>query len=113
MNQENKETAPPELPKWIIAIRSILVLFGVLTGFFVAREVLRVYWQFGNNSFVDGLVNCFTNNNLFSFHDISLVVTEQGATIICSEQAWAGWRRLPMLLLSAIKRWYGMLTARL
>ena len=82
IKEEKKETKIPEVPGWILAVGSVLIIAGALAGFYVGREVLQIYLDFRNNPFIGGLKDRFKDTDLFSFGDTPLVVTEQGATII-------------------------------
>ncbi len=71
-----------QVPKGLIAFGIVLILSGAFIALFVAQEVLRVYVQWGENSFIRALADQFKNADIFIMGGDSLAITEQGALII-------------------------------
>ena len=82
MDDQTTKRTIPEVPGGLIAFGIVLILSGAFVAFFVAQEVLSVYVQWGDNSFIGALIDHFKDADIFTMGNDSLVVTEQGAAII-------------------------------
>ena len=81
MNEKAEDAKAPEVPGQLTAFGVLLILSGVYIAYFVAREALSVYLQWGDNAFVAAFTARFGDSVIFVIGGESLVVTEQGAAV--------------------------------
>jgi hypothetical protein len=82
MDDQSTNRSMPGIPAPLLALGIALILGGSLIALLVAQEVLSVYQQIDDNSFVAALIRRFKDADILFFGGEPLLVTEQGATLI-------------------------------
>ena len=82
MDNQKKTQNMPSVPKGILILGSFLIFIGSYVAYYVIREVLNIYLNWGENPFIALLTEQFKNTELFAFSDSPFVVTDQGGVII-------------------------------
>lgn len=82
MDDRKHETPLGQVPAPLLGLGTVLIVAGVVIGFYVAREALAFYRQTEGNLFINALISRFKDTDLLTFADHPLAITEQGATIV-------------------------------